>query len=49
MTKTVYRSVGTVRRTPRPGNAGRISGSFDGMLVRLGLASSKLKRARKRR
>lgn len=49
MTKTVYRTAGSVRRTSRPGNAGKLTGAFDGMLARLGLASSKLKRARRKR
>ncbi len=49
MTKTLYRTVGGIRRTPRPGNSGRLTGSFDGMLARLGLASGKLKRARRKR
>ena len=49
MTKTVYRTVGSVRRSPRPGSSGRLTGSFDGMLVKLGLASGKLKRARRKR
>ena len=51
MPKTVYRQVGSVRRSPRP----RISpspafgGSFDSLLARLGFASQQLKRSRKRR
>lgn len=49
MSKTLYRSVAGMRRTSRPGNAGKLTGAFDGMLARLGLASTKLKRARKRR
>jgi hypothetical protein len=52
MPRTIFRQVGSVRRTPRP----RISrstpapmGGFDSLLAKLGLAQQQLKRARKRR
>jgi len=51
MPKTVYRQVGSVRRTPRPriGQSSGMSGSFDSLLAKLGFASQQLKRSRKRR
>ncbi len=49
MTKTLYRTVGGKRHTARPRSAGKVAGSFDGMLARLGLASAKLQRARRKR
>lgn len=49
MTKTVYRSVGSMRRTSRPRSAGKLTGAFDGMLARLGLASAKLQKSRRKR
>jgi len=52
MPKTVYRQVGSVRRTPRPRisqSSGSFAGSFDSLLSKLGFASLKLQRSRKRR
>jgi hypothetical protein len=53
LNKAIYRSVGgtrsVARRSPRPRSAGALSGSFSGMLAKLGLASTKLYRARKKR
>ena len=51
MPKTVYRQVGSVRRTPRPriSQTSSFGGSFDSLLAKLGFASSKLQRSRKRR
>ncbi|GIW74972.1 MAG: hypothetical protein KatS3mg104_0035 [Phycisphaerae bacterium] len=49
MNKTIYRVAGGIRRTTRPRNAGKLTGAFDGMLARLGLASSRLKTARRKR
>jgi len=53
LNKAIYRSVGgtrsVARRSPRPRSAGALSGSFTGMLAKLGLASTKLHRARKKR
>lgn len=49
MTKTVYRTAGGVRRSPQPRNAGRLTGSFEGMLSKLGLASAKLNKVRRKR
>ena len=51
MPKTIYRTVGSVRRTPRPRGvqAGGLGGAFDSLLSKLGLASQQLKRSRKRR
>jgi hypothetical protein len=43
------RTRGVARRSPRPRSAGALSGSFTGMLAKLGLASTKLHRARKKR
>jgi hypothetical protein len=52
MPKTVYRQVGSVRRSPRPRLSARSTpsfGGFDGLLAKLGLAQQQLKRSRKRK
>ena len=52
MPKTVYRQLGSVRRSPRPRISARSTptfGGFDSLLVKLGLAQQQLKRSRKRR
>lgn len=49
MTKTLYRTIGGKRHSARPRSAGKLTGSFDGMLAKLGLASAKLQSARRKR
>jgi hypothetical protein len=51
MPKTVYRHLGSVRRSPRPrvSQSTGVSGAFDSLLAKLGLASQQLKASRKRR
>jgi hypothetical protein len=51
MPKTVYRQLRSVRRTPRPRgvSSSGMSGAFDSLLAKLGLASQQLKASRKRR
>jgi hypothetical protein len=51
MHRTVYRTVGSVRRSPRPktsGSAPAIGNAFDGLLMKLGLASKQLSKARRK-